>query len=273
MSAIPELSEDDIQGITDAVSTVMRERFFGSDEDKAVFKINEEIGREDFEGTGTYKLNVGVDKDNFISFLESFEPVVKDTKLKDVFEMSSPGQSIDDILDFGSISETFKDTDFSDFSADVWVEGNGNFIRNVRVYPLEDKKDTNYLDFLLPYEGGDVFPLTIRATIDDDGTKGTVLFGADINQNNGDTRLSFDVNLVMDGSPISAIGELKIENSDEDIIVEEPTDVKNVLELVNQATGALQSVAPGLSDDALLPSDFSPIQLDDREVPIRTLGL
>lgn len=271
-SDVPELSEEDIKQISDAVAGVMRERFFGTEEDKAVFKINEEIGKEDFEGTGTYKLNVRVDKDNFIAFLESFESVVKDTKLKDVFALSAPGQNIDEVLNFDNISESLKDVDFSEAKADVWVEGNGRFIRNVRIYPVSDKKDTNYLDLLLPYEGGDVFPLVMRATIDDSDAKGVASFGADINQKNGDSRLWFDLDITSDGTTVDASAELKIESIDEQVAIEKPDGAKSALELINQLTGGMQSSVPVFPGAGLGTIGLDDSRFDDIEVPFEVFG-
>jgi hypothetical protein len=258
---VPELSEKDMRAISDAVAGVMRDRFFGSEEDKAVFKINDTIGKEDFEGTGSYKLNVGVDKDNFISFLESFESVIKDTKLNDVFEMGAQGQNIDELLDFSSISESLKDVDFSKATADVWVEGNGRFIRNVRIYPSEDKKDTNYLDFMVPYAGGDVIPLVMRATIDEEDVKGVLSFGIDINQENGDLGLWFDIDLTTSGATVAVTAKLAFTGSDDQVSVDKPESAKSAAELVNQLTDSVRSFSPlgqlpiGGLDDFELPLD------------------
>ncbi|MCA9328341.1 hypothetical protein KC959_01080, partial [Candidatus Saccharibacteria bacterium] len=188
-----DISSDDVKAISDKVMTVLRAHVFTDDETKAVFEIVEKYGKEDFEGMSTYKMLVRVNKENFKSFLVDLKEAVKDTKLADLMKSGQDDKTLEEALDFENLLSEIDNADFSNMQADVWVEAGGRFVRNVRLYPVKDKKDTNYLDIGLNYSGGDVLPFVLKATIDDDGDKGTTTFGLEVNQKSADLKATLDV--------------------------------------------------------------------------------
>ncbi len=266
-SALPQLSDEDIEEIRQRAMVPLRERLFGSDSDKAVFRVNEVYGSEEFEGTDTVKINVGVNKQNFIEFVKSYEPIIKETKLKDVFESMGSGQSIDELLSFDDFEaglDSFKDLDLDNGSADVWVAGD-KFIKNVRFYPVEGRESTNYIDFMLNYEGGDVLPFEIRVTVDDSASeaKGVISLGMDLNRSNGDLEFKIDANVTTSGTPIIFNTKLAIVSSDEPVNVEIPADSKNILELMNGfGSSQSQPVDPFSIDE----SQINQLLIDDTEI-------
>jgi hypothetical protein len=262
------LTPEELTKISESMAKVMRERLFSSDPTTRVFSIAEKIGKEDFEGVGTYKMKVKVEKENFNSFVTALKDAAKETKLEDALLMGQTDKTIEEVIGFDDMIKELEKADFSKATADVWVEANGKYIRNFRLYPMENKKDTNYLDFMINYKGGDVIPMLVRATIDDDGTKGTLGFGMDINSKNGDVEFSINADMTSSGSPVKATAKLALKGSNEKVTVEVPEDAQNIFELI----GGLTNLGGGLGqEDALLETypegfDFEQLPQDDLEL-------
>ena len=262
-----QFTEEDMKEVSTKVMVVLKDRMFSTASDKAVFNIAETLGKEDFEGTSSYKMRVAVNKDNFKEFVTALKDSIKDTKAEELLKTGNTTASLEEILDFDKLLKDIDDTDFSKATADVWVEANGGFIRNVRLYPVQGQEATNYLDFGLNYTGGDEFPFQIKATMDDDGTKGTVILGMAINQANGDVGLSFDVDISTDGSPIKAVGVLSIKGSNDKVEVEKPAEAKNIFELLAGFQGLGAGGMGGL-DDAQLQSSGLGSGFNDDSLPL-----
>lgn len=257
---VPMLTEEEIEEIKNRAVQPITERLLGSD-DKAVFTVVEELGSEEFEGDNTEKLRVGVNKDNFIAFLNEYESVVNETKLKELLEAAYP-RSADEPIPFDKIDEAFADVDFQNAKADVWVAGD-KFIRNVRIYTDQENTSTNYLDIMIPYEGGDDIPVMLKATIDDGGATGELTSGVTFNTQTGDISFSFDVD--MSGSvAVKSSGELSFTSSDEVVDVSAPDDATNVYEIIGLVQQQLQQ-----SLQSQLPDEFQQqLQLDDIELSL-----
>ncbi len=229
-------SKEDMDKVADNIMGVMKNRFFASDE-KAVFTLTEKVGKEKFEDTNTYKVKVAVNKENFKQFVTDLKDAIKDTKLEEALKASSPEKSLEEVLNFDKMLEELDKADFSKATADVWIEANGGYIRNVRVYPKEN--DTaNYLDFGLNYTGGDVYPLAIKATIDDGGTKGSLAFGMNVNAKNADVEMTMNADMTSNDSPFKMNMKMSLKGSDDEVKVEEPSDATNVLELLGSLQGS-----------------------------------
>lgn len=264
-----EFSEDDMKKVTNNVSAVLRDRMFTTEQDKAIFTIAEKLGKEDFGGTSTQKIRVAVDKENFKEFVTALKDSIKDTKLEDLVKANQEDKTLEEALEFEDLLKELDDADFSNITADVWVEANGGYVRNVRIYPMADKKDSNYLDFGMKYTGGDLFPLEMKATVDDDGSKGTLTLGLQVNQSNGDAKFSFDLDMTIDGGDIKANGELSVSGSNEDTDVDKPLDAKNIFELLGGFGGALTDTYELGTDPSIYDStlyDVDPSIYDDFEL-------
>ncbi len=269
-----ELTEEEIDDITRQALVPIRERLLSANPETAVFRINEVYGDEQFEGDDTVKMNVGINKDNFIAFVSDYQAVIENTKLKELLQSTSPGSSIDELLAFDEFEERLNEIDSVDFengSADVWVESNGRFIRNIRLYPDEDNRESNYLDFSLPYEGGDVYPLEMKVRMDEDGSAGALMFGFNFNQVNGNSELLFDVNLEGDSGLVAASGNLVITGTDEPVEVSAPEGATNILEVLQGALNPLQSQLESQLPAGFDSSDFESV--DDVEIQIENLNL
>ncbi len=258
---LPMLSEEEVEEIKNRALQPITERLLGSGDDKAVFTVVEELGSEEFDGVSTEKLRVGVNKDNFIAFLKEYEAVVNETKLKDLLEAAYP-RSADEPIPFDEIDEAFADVDFANAKADVWVASD-KYIRNVRIYTNQEDTSTNYLDIMIPYEGGDDIPVMLKATIDDDGATGELTSGVTFNTQTGDISFSYDVD--MGGSvAVKSSGELSFTSSDEAVDVSAPDDATNVYEIIGLIQQQLQQ-----SLQSQLPDEFQQqLQLDDIELSL-----
>lgn len=265
-----ELTEEEAKDITNKVMAVLKDRMFSAEPDKAIFTIAETLGKEDFEGTSSFKMRVQVDKENFKQFVTALKDSIKDTKAEELLKAGNPDATLEEVLDFESLLQDIEDADFSKGSADVWVEANGGFIRNVRFYPLEGKEDSNYLDIGMNYTGGDVFPFQLKAVMDDDGLKGTFTLGLEVNQANGDAGMSFGVDMDSGGMPIKAEGKLSVKGSSEEVKAEKPENAKNIFELIagfQQSLGLGATGLEGYDDSFQLDSGLDDsLPLDDFEL-------
>ncbi len=239
------LSPGERKLITDKFMIVLRDRMFSTAEDKAIFNIEQKYGKEDFEGTASYKMRVGLNKDNLKEFAVALKDAAKGTKLEEIILASETDKTIEEVLDIDELMKQIDSADFSKMHADVWVEAGGLYVRNVRLYPVEGKEDSNYIDLGLKYEGGDVFPFQIKATMDDDSQKGTFSLNLAVNKKNGDLSTSFNVDVTSDGNAITAEGSLSINATTDEVKVEKPENTKNLLELIGDFqylfTGQTQS--------------------------------
>ncbi len=267
-----DLSEKDLKDISDKVSAVLRDRMFSTSQDKAIFTVAEKLGKEDFEGLSTHKINVSVDKNNFKEFVTALKDALKGTKAEELLKVGQTDKSLEEVLDFENMLKELEDTDFSKATADVWVEAGGAYVRNVRIYPVEDKKDTNYLDFGMDYKGGDTFPVVMKATIDDEGDKGTFSIGLEVNKTNGDAKMTFDVDINVDGGDVKAEGELTVSGSNDKKEVEKPEDAQNIFELLGGFQQALLDPYSSLDSgydstfDSSIYDSIDPSLYDDLEL-------
>ena len=227
------LSPDELNDIATKISAVIRDRLLSTAVDKAVFKINEKYGKEDFDGVSTFKINVAVDKDKFKDFVTALKDSIKDTKLEELLKTGQTDKTLEEALQFDDMLKQLDSADFSKVNTDVWVEANGGYIRNIRFYPMPDQKDSNYLDVGLKLQNGsDKYPIEIKAVFDDSGSKGTFTFGVELDKNTTDATLSFNLDLNSDGGNVKANGTLAISGSDEQVTPEKPSDAMNIFQLI-----------------------------------------
>ena len=244
----PELTDEDVDQISMKIMQVASDYLFTTDADSVVVEVLEEYGKEDFEGTSTQKYKAGLNKENLKKMITALRDTLADTKLAELIT-DGTDQSYEEIT---NLDQMFKELDRQDFSratADIWVEASGKYVRNIRIYPVEDSKDSSYLDFAIPFEGGDTVPLVVRATIDQDDTKGVVSLGIDVNSQTADTRFWSDVDVDLGlGQQFVLQSELNITRTDESIDVQKPEGAKNIYELLPVLSGALDPALTGPSD-------------------------
>ncbi len=265
-------SKEDVVNYMNSLSSVMKDRLFSTDSENAVLIMDEVYGKEDFEGDSTYKMKVNLDKENLKQFINELVKVTDDSPLGEAFMGTS--ESLADQLDIDGLMKSIDEADFTNASADVWVDAKARFVRNVRIYPVAEKKDTNYLDFGVDYQNGDVVPLIIKATIDEEGMTGSLAMGIDFNQSNASSKLWTDIKL--DGeTTVEAKTELMIQPSDEQVSPQVPENAKNVFELLGGLTGGLlgdpstnpfETLEGSTLNDMYDDSSMFPLLYDDEQL-------
>ena len=262
------MKPEDLQKISQNMTAVLEERLFTTDSSKAVFNLSEKIGKEEFEGTSTYKMRVNMNKDNFKAFVVALKDAAKETKLEELLTSGESGKTIEEALDFDAMIKDIEAADYSNVKADVWVEAGGRYIRNVRIYEDFDSSKGSYVDIGMKYEGGDELPLYIRFTSDDESMKGTVTVGLKLNKESGDVGVNVAVDAGEGQSAIKGSMEMSLAGSNDDVTVEVPEDAINALELLGAIGGdGLTQADPSLLTDPSLLEDFgTDMTLDDTEL-------
>lgn len=254
------LNLEDIQNISDKMMVVLRDRLFSTEPDKAVFTIAEKIGNEDFEGTASYKMRVSVNKANFKNFVAALKDAAKETKLAEIMKSNDETKTFEEAISYDELLAQIDKANFDDMQADVWIESGGRYVRNVRFYPKSDKKETNYLDFGLNYKGGDVLPLLIKATVDDDGTTGTVSVGIDANKVDSSANTIIVVDIKSNDQSIKLDATMKLSRFSDNIDVTKPDGAKSIYELIG-------GLMPSDGSSTLLEAGSGDtFQLDDVEL-------
>lgn len=271
-SAVDErtITQADFNEFTSVTVDLLKDTLFSTG-NNAVFTVKETVGKEQFEGTDTYKYVVAVNKENFKSFVTRMVDSYSELELTKLLT-SNTGKSFKELIDYDGMIKELDAADFTNATADVWVEASGRYIRNVRIYPEKDSKDTNYLDIGIPYAGGDDIPMLVRATFDESGTKGVFAFEARINQQDNTRKLTLDLDMDSEGTKVAAKGELKITRSEESVTVEKPDGARSAYDLLGlfyQASGYDDSYGTIPEDgslDQFLPQGLDTFPLDDVEL-------
>ena len=269
-SETPSISQEDMKEVSANVMAVMKNRFFASD-DKGVFTLQEKIGKETFEGTETYKVKVAVNKDNFSAFVTELKDAIKETKIEELLKTSDPEKSLEEALNFEELIKSINDADFSKAVAEVWLEANGGYVRNVRIYP-EDGNTQSYIDFGMKYEGGNVYPLMMRLTMDEDEAKGTLSMGMNVDSSNADATMTVDADMTMSGQSFKMKMSMSLKGSNEKPTVDAPEDAVNILELLGAMQMGNMSSYEGMDLDSMEEYDYQdldftiPSSLDDQEL-------
>lgn len=228
---MPSLSNEDIKAMYAALLTVIRDDLLSSDPNKAVFEVVKTIGKEDFEGTSTYHYEVGVNKEHLKSFLSDLKTAMAATKFAELVASAS-GKSYEEAINLEEFFKSIDKQDFSNAKADVWVESNGKYIRNIRLYPVNGDKDKNRLDIAIPYAGGEAVPLAVKATFDDDGMVGTTSSGIDFNTSTGDMHGWGKADFTYDTeTTVNFEYDLTAKATDDTPNSDKPSDAKNFMEL------------------------------------------
>ena len=270
-SKAPTLSQEDIDKITSSFLNVVKDDLFSTDSNKAVFEVSKNIGKEDFEGTKTYRYEVGVNKEHLKSFLTDMKAAMGSTKLADVVADFS-GKSYDETINLDELFAEIEKQDFTNAKGDVWVEASGRYIRNIRLYPDAQSKDKNYFDISIPYKGDEVIPVVLKVTSDENGSSVTTTSGVEFNKANSD--MHFYAKADIPGNDISAAMNFEydftIKATNDAPKAVKPDGAKNATELLSLIYGDMSGdFSSSLNQDEFnsLSNQFSvPSANDDTEL-------
>lgn len=261
--SVSVVSPEELSMTSERLSSVVQDRLFSADESKAVFAVNNPVGREEFEGADTYKYDVIVQKQQFIDFTNEISAIVEGTSLQSTLN-NSTGNSAGSLE---QITLQLQETDFSKMRAEVWVDMDMKYFRNVRfTLPDSDSGSKGYVDFGLDYEGGDELPFNIRIVTESKTLNGdalSLLLTATLNKKTTDVKLGFTLSGSTDSQQITASGELVIIPSDEALEVEAPNDARNVSELLSLL---MSGQLPGFMPEEFTGIDPDTYRLDDIEL-------
>jgi hypothetical protein len=211
--SVPQLTQDDLIAIAKAVGKVNNEYLFTTDESKAVLKVAENVGKEEKDGRSVYHFKVGYDKEHLKSYLNAMKDELNKTKLAEM----APEKNLEKFFAYDDIKATIDELS-GDEKLDVWVDMQTKLIRAIR---FTDKNNSNnYLEFSMPYDGGDEFPFALELKDATDGTE-TVNLKVSINTGNdvvkveakaeaagGDSEDQFGFTLNAEGQPTNETVEI-----------------------------------------------------------------
>ena len=226
-----DVTADDVIAISNAVNKVNDEYLFSTDESKAVLRVAEQVGKEDYEGRSAYKYLVGINKDNFKAYLEALKNELRSTRLPELM-----GDEYDRMFD-SAITEVNDSTEIESETVEVWVDTSTKTIRNIRF--KEKDNDKNYLDVSFLYEGGNSYPLRFKFIEEDTKSDMSFLFTL-----NTDTdALTADINIAYgEGQEkMTAEGSFTVEPLNEAPTIEVPEGAKSINELISDYYEALSS--------------------------------
>lgn len=251
------LSNEDLNDMISSLFTALRDTMFSADPDNRMFTVLEEVGTEDFEGTETYRYVVGLHEENTRKFISTFADSLESTG---AFDYLGVGEYLDRQSFIDSMNQALDRIDTSKATADVWVESGGAYIRNIRMYPDENNRQNNYIDFGIPYEKGDSIPFVMRMVSKDGLDEQDITLGIDIDQNNSDTRLWANIAMLSDSLNVVASGEVAVQSSDEQVSVDKPESsqsIYNLFDVFNESFTSLisPSLQPQDNDTFQLPLD------------------
>ncbi len=248
-----EVSQEEIREIGNNLSEVLRERLFTDDSEKAVVVVDEAIGEEDFEGDSAYKYKVIVRKEQTKEFVKAIVESLEETKVEELLKQESE-KSLYEYLNTDELIESIERMDFSNATAEVWVNMDTKLVRNVRITPESENGEVGYIDFGLPYDGGDEIPFKISVTYTDgeNDEKGSASLEVMYNKSSKAVSAAFNTDINQSGQKIVAEGKLTSTPSNEEVIIDVPEGARNIYELLGYIYGGtpLNGLSGGtLGDD------------------------
>ncbi len=231
-----QVSEEEAREIIKKISVVNNEYLFTTDEQKAVFNVVENVGKEEYEGKNSYKFKVSVNKEHLKAYTEQLKTALQDTKLQKLL-----GEEYDSFFD-EAIKE-IENINESD-TAEVWVDMSTKLIRNVRFTNEQDKGE--YVDVSLLYEGGDEFPLRIKGVSDD----GEAAFTFAVNTKDQSAEIKIDAKS-NDGTAYTVKGSIKVSPNNEPLNVQKPEGALSLIEVMGTIYEAYNQSMTGQYDSQL----------------------
>ncbi len=254
-SGQPSITSEDAVAIAKAVGEVNRDYLFSTTPDKRVLKVAKQVGREDRDDRSTYHFEVGYDKENLKKYVAALKDKLKDTKLKELIEAS--GQSYDEALNLETIQKDI-DNLKGDETADVWVDMKTKLIRYARFSDKSNKE--NYLEFGIPFNGGDEVPFSVLFNSADQ-PKGKMQLGISVNTKTNKSSIKLDGDFEQDGQKETIKGTLDIESSDTPVEFTKPEGAKPIMEIIGAFSGGLYGNPGGSPVDLDPSSSLNELQL------------
>jgi hypothetical protein len=256
------LTPEELTSISEKINNLIKERLLSSDESKSVVVVEKTVGREDFEGRDTYKYVVKIQKQQLTEFITALQEALQGTQLENLIQDGITGENSPvDTMKIDELLSGLNSFDTNTIRAEAWVDMDTKYFRNVRIpITLDDSSNITYIDFGLDYDGGDVFPFSIKISdkTDTEGVSTSLELTASLNKVVNEIILGFSINSNEGEQKISAKANLNLMPSNEPIEVEVPEGAINASELLNMlGRSSLTGSEDGSSNllfDTMLPS-------------------
>lgn len=239
--------QKDMLDLSKAMSAVVSDRLFTTDDAKAVAIIKDKLAKEDFKGRKTQHITVQVRKQQTKDFVVALKDTVKNSKVKDLLISDGAGKTFEEAINFDSMLKDLDKADYDKMIADVWLDTGLQYVRNVRI-PIEDnnKKTTGSIDFTLDYKGGDDYPMSITITNKDKEVDGSITIGVTLKKASTDATMTFGLDMTTSGQKVQGSAEFKLTGSNDAVKVEKPAGATNIMNLLGSYMSQIQQLGSGL---------------------------
>lgn len=219
---------------------------FTDDPARAVFTIQQKVGREEHDGRSTYHYKAGVHKQHLKDFAAALKDKLNQTKLKDLLG----GKSLEQVIEYDQLIKEIDKIDTNTATADVWIDTQTKLFQAVRIY--NKPGDTNnYVEFGVPYTGGDDMPFVLKLAGKDQGSEDEATVRLTLNTKTNQSKLA--VSASNKGKQTTTFKlDLSSKIRTEPVRVDKPTNAKPLAEVMStlglspqaleRATGSLQSL-------------------------------
>lgn len=212
---------EDFVKLARAISELNKEYLLNSDPNKAVLKVVKSVGKENRDGRSTYHFVVTINKENTKKYLAA---------LKSKLGENPSGQALAAVMDLEKMQRAINDLKDTD-TADVWVDTDTKLIRFVRF--TDKEKNKNYIEFGLPYNGGDEIPFTINIFAEEGISPGTLMLKITNNTKKNSAKVEGDMNVGSGDGKTRVTLNLTAEINDNKVDVQKPAGAKSFNELLS----------------------------------------
>jgi len=236
---IQELTDDDAVAISKAVGEVNREYLFSAEPDKQVLTIVQKVGFEEQDDRQVYHFKAGLHKEHTKEYVKALVSKLQASPLGKMFGDKQLAEVINQDKVLATIDK-YKESD----TADVYVDKSTKLIRTVRIADTKSPKE--YLEFKVPYTGGDTIPFMVNLVgrVDDEHPDklSTVSLSQTMNKTSGDatTKLSFDMPSTSGGQNMKGAMNLKTNVNNAALDAGVPADAVPITELLGGLFSGLE---------------------------------
>ena len=216
------------------VAEVVATYLFTTNDAKAMVIMKEAKGKEDYKGRSSQRVVAQLRKQQTHDMFIALKDAIKDTKL-DEWLLAGTEQSFEEMINFEDLIKSVDNFNYDNATADVWIDTDMHYIRNVRL-DLEDSKDktksSGTVDFTLDYKGGDDFPFLMSINSTEKDQEGKLDLGFTLKKGSNDFKITGAIDVNDNGDNSKGSMDMAITGSNDELKVEKPegaTDIMNLL--------------------------------------------
>lgn len=180
-----DLPADVVIDAAKSFGEINKEYVYTTAEDKAIFKVVENKGKESFGDRQTYRYELGFNKDNLKKYIDAQKAALQKNKLGEWLKANGYEAQTNQI--FADMKESAGNLKESD-TFDVWMDIKQRLPYQVRVH--ESNKGKNFVNLGLDYKGGSTYPFFLSGA-----SEGTT-FKMVVQLDSASNKVTFDANLI-----------------------------------------------------------------------------